>query len=65
MDFWVCGYYGRFLSINKASAMPTMMITIIMATIPGRMYMSAADAGVGVGAEVAAGSEFTVKPDSE
>ena len=36
-----------------------------MAAIAGTKYVSAMDSGVGVGAAVAAGSELTVKPDSE
>jgi len=35
--------YGRFLSINMASAAPTMKIATIMPATAGTKYMSAAD----------------------
>jgi hypothetical protein len=54
----LCAY--RFLSI-RTSTRPTTTIAMIMAMDIGRMYMSANDAGVGVGAGVDAGSSITVK----
>jgi hypothetical protein len=54
---WV---YGRFLSINKASTAPIMMITTNRPAIAGTKYMSATDVGVGVGAAVAAAASMTV-----
>jgi hypothetical protein len=49
--------YGFFLSINKASATPTMMIATIIPTIEGTKYWSATDgAAVGVGASVGCAS---------
>ncbi len=42
-------------------AMPTMIITTIMAAMPGTMYISAADSGRGVGAGVDTGPSPTVK----
>ena len=57
--------YGRFLSITTTSMTIIMTSRANMAAIAGTKYVSAIDSGVGVGAAVAAGSELTVKPDSE
>ena len=58
---WVCavsfGVY-RFLSSRKSSS-PTAMIATIMPAVAGTKYMSATDAGVGVGAGVASGASST------
>jgi len=42
-------------------AMPTMIITTIIATIPGTMYMSAVDSASGVGPGVDVGPLATVR----
>ena len=52
--------YGRFLRASMI-AMPTMIITTIMETMPGTIYMSAADSASGVGAGVDTGPSPTVK----
>jgi hypothetical protein len=49
-DVSVWHFYGRFLSINKASTTKPMIIATIMPAIAGTKYMSATDVGVGVGA---------------
>ena len=54
--FFCCGFYGRFLSNKIASKAPTMAIAMIMPATDGTKYVSAIDAGVGVGAAVAAGA---------
>jgi len=43
-------FYGRFLSINRASTIATTMIRTNNPAIAGTKYVSAADAEVGVGA---------------
>jgi hypothetical protein len=48
----------RFLSISTITT-PTATIAMIMPIVAGRKYMSAMDAGVGVGAGVAAGASST------
>ena len=39
---------------------PTTTITIMIAMIPGTMYMSAMDAGIGVGSGVGSGAFSTL-----
>ena len=55
--------YGRFLSIKTASKTPIMMTTTTIRIDIGRMYWSANDTGVGVGAFVACGAFITVNAD--
>ena len=57
---FVWHFYGRFLSINKASTIATTMIRTNSPAIAGTKYMSATDVGVGVGAAVAAGGKTKV-----
>ena len=53
-------FYGRFLSINRASTAPTMMIATMMPATAGTKYMSATDsAGAAVGAGVAGAGSTT------
>jgi hypothetical protein len=63
---FVCAYLlvvYRFLSIRMSTA-PTTTIAIMIPVIPGRMYRSAIDAGMGVGSAVAAGASSTFMPVS-
>ena len=55
-DVFVWRFYGRFLSINKASTTATTMITTNKPAIAGTKYMLATDVGVAVGAAVAPGA---------
>ena len=48
-DVFVCRFYGRFLSINRANTMATMTIRTNRPAIAGTKYMSATDVGVAVG----------------
>jgi hypothetical protein len=57
-DVFVWRFYGRFLSINRASTIATMTIRTNRPAIAGTKYMSATDVGVGVG-ETAAGAGDT------
>jgi len=49
----------RVLSIRIITS-PTTMIAIIIPIIPGRMYTSAVEAGIGVGSIVAARASSTL-----
>jgi hypothetical protein len=61
IDFVVgCVAYARFLRSNMF-ARPTKTITMIMATIPGTMYVSATDCASGVGIGVDVGPLATVR----
>ena len=64
-DVFVWRFYGRFLSINRASTIATMAIRTNRPAIAGTKYMSATDVGVGVGetAVVAADTTAAVSPD--
>ena len=53
--FCLASFYGRFLSINRASTIATTMIKTNRPAIAGTKYMLATDVGVAVGAAVAAG----------
>jgi hypothetical protein len=59
--FALCTFYGRFLSINRASRTTTTITKANRPTVAGTKYMSATDAGVGVGAGVSAGAEATFR----
>jgi hypothetical protein len=59
---FLCGFsYGRFFIIITTSRTSTMMIKTNRPAIAGTKYVSAVDAGVGVGAVVAAGWSSTKK----
>jgi hypothetical protein len=64
-DVFVWRFYGRFLSINRASTTKPMIIATIMPAIAGAKYMSATDVGVAVGVTVVAAGTTTaaVSPD--
>jgi hypothetical protein len=51
---FVWRFYGRFLSISSITTARTTMIRTNKPAIAGTKYMSATDAGVGVGATVVA-----------
>jgi hypothetical protein len=48
-------FHGFFLSINRTNTIATTMIRTNRAANAGTKYVSATDAGIGVGAAVAAG----------
>lgn len=50
----------RFLSSRNSTA-PTTTIAMMIPMIPGRMYMSDRDCGIGVGSAVACGASLAVK----
>ena len=59
--FCVCvWFYGRFLSINRASTIATTMIRTNIPAIAGTKYVSAIDVEVAVGVAVAEGACCTV-----
>jgi hypothetical protein len=58
--FFLTWVYGRFLSINKASTIATMMIRTNRPAIAGTKYVLATDVGVAVGAAVAEGAFCTI-----
>jgi hypothetical protein len=64
-DVFVWRFYGRFLSINRASTIKPTMIRTARPAIAGTKYMSATDVGVGVGETVVAADTTTaaVSPD--
>ena len=64
-DVFVWRFYGRFLSINRASTIATMAIRTNRPAIAGTKYMSATDVGVAVGATAVAAGTTTaaVSPD--
>ena len=58
-DVFVWRFYGRFLSINRASTIKPTMIRTARPAIAGTKYMSATDVGVGVGETVVVGDTTT------
>jgi len=58
-------FYARFLSINRASTIATMMMRTNRPAIAGTKYMSATDVGVAVGAGVGEAAGAITKLDSE
>jgi hypothetical protein len=59
-DVFVWHFYGRFLSINRASTTATTMIRTNKPAIAGTKYVLATDVGVAVGAAVAEGAFCTI-----
>ena len=64
-DVFVWRFYGRFLSIKRASTIKPTMIRTARPAIAGTKYMSATDVGVGVGVTTVAAGTTTaaVSPD--
>ena len=63
-DVFVWRFYGRFLSINRASTIKPTMIRTNRPAIAGTKYMSATDVGVAVGDAEGAAGDTTVAAHS-